>query len=87
VSDTATSGVGPNAGTIVSKGVSCTGGKVLTGGGAQVTTTGGNDGKVALSKSFPSSAGANGTWQASGVAISNINNPDTFTLTVYAMCA
>jgi hypothetical protein len=87
VSASATSAAGPNAGTVVSKSVSCPG-TVLTGGGVQVTTTGGSDGKVALRASYPfPAAGVNGTWTASAVAVANFNPGDTFTVVVYAVCA
>jgi len=57
------------------------------GGGVQVTTTGGSDGKVAVRASFPSVAGVNGTWTGSAVAVANFNPADTFTVVVYAVCA
>jgi hypothetical protein len=86
VSDTATS-TGPTTGTLVTKSVSCTGGKVLVGGGAQFTTTGGNDAKAALKGSFPSVEGVNGTWRADAVVTGNFGAGNTLTLIVYAVCA
>ena len=63
----------------------CTAGKVLVAGGARVTFTGAERGSVL--ESYPSTAGANGVWTASGIAIVAGSGGDTFTVTAYAYCA
>jgi len=88
VSASATSAANPSPGTQVTQAVSCTGGKILVGGGAHVTTTGGgNDAKVALFASYPTAAGANGTWSATAIVTGNISVLGTVIITVYAVCA
>jgi hypothetical protein len=58
------------------------------GGGGHVTTTGvGNDSKVSLFASYPTAAGANGTWSATAMVSGNISVVGTVSITVYAVCA
>jgi hypothetical protein len=69
---------------------SCTGGAKLVGGGADIT---GNSGTVnpsqdsAVTSSFPSVNGTNGTWSASAVVVAKAGAGTTNTLTAYALCA
>jgi hypothetical protein len=75
-----------NGGTAFAATASCTGGKVLVGGGAEVT---GNTGGAyaVISNSSPSTAGSqtNGSWSATATWIAKSNT--TLTLTAYALCA
>ena len=60
----------------------CTGGKVLLGGGGQVQTTGAAQ-DVAQLASYPSSST---TWTTIGVVLANIGASKSVTVTAYAVC-
>ena len=55
--------VGPDGDNGKSATAACTGGRILVGGGAQVTATSGNVGEIAITASYPSSATV---WTATG---------------------
>jgi hypothetical protein len=80
-----TSAASPTAGTTATAVASCSAGRVLLGGGAQVTNTQSAD-MAAISQSFPSSASP-GQWTAVGVVLKNMNGTNTVTVTAYALCS
>jgi hypothetical protein len=86
VPGTGVASVNQNAGTAFSATAACTGGKVLVGGGAEVTGNSGGAYAV-ISNSSPSTAGSqtNGSWSATATWVSKANV--TLTLTAYALCA
>jgi hypothetical protein len=63
---------------------SCTGGSILVGGGAVVTQ--GTLTKAAVSVSYPSVQGADGTWSASGIVIAAVLLSSA-SIQAYALCA
>jgi hypothetical protein len=80
-----TSGAGVLAGTLVTATATCASGKVVLGGGAQVTVSSGSaNALVSLRSSYPS---ATDTW--TGVAVVTLNLPlgTTTTVTAYALCS
>jgi hypothetical protein len=70
--------------TVVTDTATCTGGLSLIGGGAQLTFTGASRGS--LQKSYPSTAGANGVWTATGIVTAAGGGNDHITVTAYAIC-
>jgi hypothetical protein len=63
----------------------CPAGKVLLGGGAQVSTTSTNKDRAQLVSSYPS---ATDTWTAVAVVTnSNLGAGQTLTVTAYALCS
>jgi hypothetical protein len=85
VTASTTSAASPTAGTTATAVASCAAGRVLLGGGAQVTNTQSPDMAV-MSQSFPSSTSP-GQWTALGVVIKNMNAANTMTVTAYALCS
>jgi hypothetical protein len=84
---TGVSSTNQNPGTTIGPATaSCTGGKVLVGGGADITGNTGS-GYAVVSSSYASTAGSqtNGTWTASGVWAAKASV--TLTVTAYALCA
>jgi len=84
-----TSGSNPGAGTQFSATASCAAGKVVLGGGAQVTVTGGatQQAKVMLTASYPSSTTV---WTAQATVITALSGAgagNTLTVTPYALCS
>ncbi|HSX24233.1 MAG TPA: hypothetical protein VLE74_03985 [Candidatus Saccharimonadales bacterium] len=75
--------VGPTAGTSATSTASCAAGKVVLGGGTQVTTTATPD-KVALTASYPS---ATNIWTGKATILTNLGNGNTMTVTAYALCS
>lgn len=71
------------AGTLITDTATCTGGKVLLGGGASVTTTGLTDLAIQLVDSHPSSTVI---WTASASNNVTLALNATFTVTAYAIC-
>jgi hypothetical protein len=65
---------------------SCTGGAKLIGGGADITGNGSAQAS-AVTSSFPSVNGTNGTWSASAAVLIKSGGGATNTLTAYALCA
>ena len=86
VTATTTSAANPGTGTTVTATASCPAGRVLLGGGAQVTNTQAPDMAV-MSQSFPSSTSPTGQWTVVGVVIKNMNAGNTMTVTAYALCS
>jgi hypothetical protein len=76
------SAASPNLGTRVTATATCAVGKVLLGGGAQVTTSAGTG--AVLQSSYPSSTTA---WTAVGEVTTALAPGDTFTVTAYALCS
>jgi hypothetical protein len=77
----------PNAprNTVITATATCPAGKVLLGGGANVTTTAPQKERAHLVGSYPSSAG---TWTGVGVVgISNLGAGRTMTVGAYALCS
>jgi hypothetical protein len=66
--------------------VSCPTGKKVIGGGAQALGDGVKNGFVVLRESNPSAAG-NGWHAVAGAPLNTATTPDTWTLTVQAICA
>ena len=82
---TITSAQGAVKGTQVTATASCAVGKVLLGGGAQVTTTDPTLARAVLVSDYPSSATS---WMAVGmVSDSNLGGGLTFSVTAYALCS
>jgi len=82
-----TSSSNPAVGTQVSATASCAAGKVLLGGGAQVTATGGQQARVVLTSSYPSSTTV---WTAQATVITALSGSgagNTVTVTPYALCS
>ena len=63
--------------------MSCPVGKILLGGGAQVTTTAAQSSRVALASSYPSGAAQ---WTAVGVTNAALGAGNTMTVTAYVIC-
>jgi hypothetical protein len=85
VGDTVTTAGGANKGTVVTSTASCAPGKVVLGGGANVTTTDTNRNRGVLVSSYPSSTS---TWTAIGVVgDSNLANGKTTSVTAYVLCS
>jgi hypothetical protein len=79
-----TSAANPVLGTTATAVASCTAGRVLLGGGAQVTNTSSPE-KSVVTQSFPSSTTA---WTAVGVVTGQLNNGgNTMTVAAYALCS
>jgi hypothetical protein len=68
-------------GTTVSSTATCPSGKVLLGGGGEVTT--GQSGRAALLASGPTSTT---TWRATAVVTQNLSGGNTATVTAFAIC-
>jgi trimeric autotransporter adhesin len=83
VSASTTSAAAPTSGTTATATASCTGGKVLLGGGAQVTNTKSPEESV-ITQSYPSSTTA---WTAVGVVTANLNGANTMTVTAWVVCS
>ena len=80
------SGNAPAQWSTTSVSVSCTGGKVLVGGGATVTDN--QASHSALVASFPFATGANGTWRATAMELVDAtgSNSNKYTVNVWAAC-
>jgi hypothetical protein len=71
--------------TLVTATATCPSGKVLLGGGAQVTTTATQKSRTALVSSYASSTTV---WTAIGVvATGALGSGNTMTVTAYALCS
>ena len=71
--------------TLTTATATCPAGKVVLGGGAQITTTSASKERAQLVTSYPSAAN---TWTAIGVvAIGNLGAGQTMTVTAYALCS
>jgi hypothetical protein len=80
------SAANPGVSTIVGPATaSCTSGKVLVGGGGEITGQGATQ-YAAISSSFPSAGGANGTWSVSAIVLASKTGLTT-TVTPFALCA
>ena len=66
--------------------VSCTGGKVLLGGGASTSDNGSSH--SAITQSAPTATGANGTWAATAMELVDAtgSSSNKYTVTVWAFC-
>jgi hypothetical protein len=69
--------------TLVTAVANCAAGKVALGGGANVTTTSANKGRVQLAGSYPS---ASGQWTAVA-AVNQTLGANTLTVTAYVLCS
>ena len=69
--------------TLTTATVSCPLGKVLLGGGAEVTTTAAQKSRAILVSSYPSAAAS---WTAIGVANAALGAGNTMTVKAYAVC-
>jgi hypothetical protein len=78
-----TSGANPGNGVTITGTATCPAGKVLLGGGAQVTTTSGNPANVNLVTSYPSSTTV---WSATVVSDGGLGGGATMSITAYAIC-
>jgi len=83
VSNAATSAANAAVNTLTTATASCPAGKVLLGGGAQVTTTATQKSRAVLVSSYPSAAA---TWSATVVATVALGAGITMTVTAYAVC-
>jgi hypothetical protein len=72
----------PGAGTTFTDTATCTGGKVVLGGGGQVTSTGQRE-RTALLESYPSSSTV---WTVVGVVTTAMTGANTAHATAYAVC-
>ena len=79
----ATSAATVKQGTTITKSQTCPAGTFLLSGGAQVSTNDRRE-RVMLVESYPSS---NTTWTATAIALTNLENDRTMTVTVYALCS
>jgi hypothetical protein len=79
-----TSDTNPVLGSVVIATATCADGKVLLGGGAEVTTNALVKSSAVLQSSFPSSAT---TWTAKGVVNGIIIGGKTITVKAYAICS
>lgn len=87
VGATVTSAAGANTGTLTTATASCAAGKVLLGGGADVTTNGtpAQGRRAVMASSYPSSTT---TWTAVGVVTdSNLAAAQTLSVTAFALCS
>jgi hypothetical protein len=81
-----TSTMNPNADTVISDTATCTGGKVVVGGGGSYSVTGGASQrtKVAMTSSTATSPTV---WTFSVTVNANITGNNTVTVTAQAICA
>jgi hypothetical protein len=77
-----TSAAGAVLGTQVTATATCAAGKVLLGGGTQITTSAGTG--AVIESSYPSSTTV---WTAVGEVTTALPPADTFTVTAYALCS
>ena len=82
MTSSATSAVNAAVNTVTTASVTCPAGKVLLGGGAQVTTTAAQKSRAVLVSSYPSAGG----WTAVVVANAALGAGNTMTVTAYAVC-
>jgi hypothetical protein len=75
---------GAAAGTTFTDTATCAAGKVLFGGGGTVTITSGQNRRIGMVQSYPSSTT---TWTVTGVAISPLGSGVTARATAYALCS
>jgi hypothetical protein len=83
VSASTTSASNPAANTLVTAVANCPAGNVALGGGAYVTTTSPNKGRVQLVGSYPSAAGQ---WTAVAAVNATLGG-NTLTITAYVLCS
>ena len=83
MSSATTSAANAAANTLITASVSCPAGKVLLGGGAQITTTAAQKSRAVLVSSYPSGATA---WTAIGVAAAALGAGQTMTVTAFVVC-